>query len=349
MQGENLMFENIEYLIKENYISKRKHPEFDLYILNYTAKTQYEEFWNETTESCRGLIVDNSYNIKSRCFRKFFNYEQVLNKVSDLISKKENFEITEKVDGSLGISYWINNKPFIATRGSFNSDQSIKANEIFYKKYEEQFSKLDPSLTYLFEIIYPQNRIVVDYGNKEDLILLGIFETSTNKEISNSEQTIFNAAQKHDIKDCDFNYLKNLNLDNSEGFVVKSSSGFRFKIKFHEYIRIHKLIFGINSRMIWENLKNNQSIDLEKIPDEIYSWVKDKKYDLIKNYEILEKKSKELFDKIKHLDRKTFALNATKSNLSGILFKMFDKKEYETLIWKMIEPELETPFKCKQL
>lgn len=344
--GYYIMFENIDYLIKENYISKRKHPEYNLYILNYTAKTQYEEFWNETTENCRGLIVDDSYNIKSRCFKKFFNYEQVLNKVNDLVLKKENFEITEKIDGSLGICYWIKNKPFVATRGSFNSDQSVKANQILYKKYENQFNKLNPNLTYLFEIIYPQNRIVVDYGNKEDLILLGIFETITNKEISiNDHEEIFPLVKKYDIKNYDFDYLKNLNQENSEGFVIKSSSGFRFKIKFSEYVRIHKLIFGINSRMIWENLKNNQDIDLQKIPDEVYNWAKTTKQKLIEDYQKIEKESKEIFQKIKHLDRKNFALQAKNSNLCSILFKMFDNKNYDNIIWKLIEPDVETPFK----
>ena len=343
------MFENINNLIQENYISKRKHPEFDLYILNYTPKTQYENFWNETTESCRGLIVDESYNIKSRCFKKFFNYEQVLEKVQKLIENNKKFEITDKVDGSLGILYWIDKKPFIATRGSFNSEQAIKATEILYKKYDRFFSRLDQKLTYLFEIVYPENRIVVDYGDKEDLILLALFETETNNEISiYDHEIIFPLVKKHEIQNCDFEYLKNINMENSEGFVIKSSCGFRFKIKFEEYVRLHKILFGINSKLIWESLKNNQPIDLQKIPDEVYNWVKDTKNKIILNYEDIEKKCNEIFEEIKHLERKKFAFEALKCDFSSILFKMFDGKDYKSLIWKLIEPETETPFsQCK--
>jgi hypothetical protein len=31
-------------------------------------------------------------------------------------------------------------------------------------------------LTFCFEIIYPENRIVLDYGNDEKLVLLGTFD-----------------------------------------------------------------------------------------------------------------------------------------------------------------------------
>jgi hypothetical protein len=36
-------------LIDEGYISERKHPVYDYWIYNYTAKTQYERYWNTET------------------------------------------------------------------------------------------------------------------------------------------------------------------------------------------------------------------------------------------------------------------------------------------------------------
>ena len=48
----------ITELINEGYITCRRHPDTDLYILNYTPKTQFENKWEPATECCRGLIVD---------------------------------------------------------------------------------------------------------------------------------------------------------------------------------------------------------------------------------------------------------------------------------------------------
>ena len=54
--------------------------------------------------------------------------------------------------------------------GSFCSDQALKAEEIFHKKYLIQ--DVMKECTYCFGIIYPENKIVVDYGEIEDLFLL---------------------------------------------------------------------------------------------------------------------------------------------------------------------------------
>jgi RNA ligase len=41
------------------------------------------------------------------------------------------------MDGSLGILYWIKDKPFVATRGSFESDQAVKATKILHERYQD--------------------------------------------------------------------------------------------------------------------------------------------------------------------------------------------------------------------
>ncbi len=67
----------IERLIEEGFIRRNKHPSFDLYIYNYTAKTQYENYWNTETLQCRGLIANGKGKIVARPFIKFFNIEQM--------------------------------------------------------------------------------------------------------------------------------------------------------------------------------------------------------------------------------------------------------------------------------
>ena len=44
-------------------------------------------------------------------------------------------------------------------------------------------------------------------------------------------------------------------------------------------------------------------------------------------------------------ERKEFALQAINSDNRSILFKLYDKKPYDELIWKMIKPKFSKPFK----
>lgn len=325
-------------LIENGYINKNKHPDQDIYILNYTSKTQYEYFWNDTTKKCRGLIVDANNQPVSRCFEKFFNYKEVEKEVNFLIQKKENFTIFEKYDGSLGISYFINGRPHIATRGSFTSQQAIRANKILESKYSNL--SLDPSLTYLFEIIYPENRIVLNYGKMEDLVLLAVIDTKTNKELDLEQNSFgFNFCKKYS---CSLDHILGKEIDNFEGYVVKFDSGFRFKVKLSEYVRLHKLIFGLSSRDVWESLKDGKSLDLDRVPDEIFSWIKDTKEEILFNYNSLEKRCRETFESIFDKNRKNFAESALKHDFYSVLFRMYDNKNYQDIVWEKVKPNFST-------
>ena len=63
----------LKQMMEEGYINKNQHAIAPITIYNYTQQTQFEYFWNEATLQCRGLILDDNYNIVSRPFPKFFN------------------------------------------------------------------------------------------------------------------------------------------------------------------------------------------------------------------------------------------------------------------------------------
>lgn len=46
----------LQQLITDRYVNVQRHPTADLFIYNYTPKTQYERFWNETTLACRDIV-----------------------------------------------------------------------------------------------------------------------------------------------------------------------------------------------------------------------------------------------------------------------------------------------------
>jgi len=334
-----ISLQELSLCIEQKYISVQKHPTEELYIYNYTPKTQFEKRWDNLTLQCRGLILNGGGEIVARPFRKFFNLEEHLpHEIPN-----EPFEVYEKMDGSLGILYWCKDKPYIASRGSFDSEQALRATQQLYTKYDGSLSQLQKGKTYLFEIIYPENRIVVDYGHKEELILLAIIDTATGHDLP-LEEIGFPLVKHYDGLH-DINQLKHLAESNREGFVLKFESGFRVKIKFEEYVRLHRVLTGVSNQLIWEMLKTHTSLDgiLEQVPDEFYNWVKQTRDKLLTAYRAIEEQCKQDFKMLE--DRKTTALYFLTCQYPSILFAMLDGREYSDIIWKLIKPRHEKPFK----
>jgi len=336
---ERGMLRELESLVEGGYISRRKHPRLDLYILNYTPRAQYEGLWNETTEQCRGLVVDGSGRVVSRCLRKFFNHDEVRQEVSSRLASGATFETFEKVDGSLGITYWDGGRPMVATRGSFTSDQAVRASSILAGRYGD--ARLDPDLTYLFEIVYPENRICVDYGAKEDLVLLAAVHTESGREVD-APGLPFPRPDPFDLGS-DFDRMSELNLENREGFVVRFEDGFRFKIKFADYVALHRSIFSVSSRTIWSDLRAGREPPLDLLPAAVRDWAAREQGDLRRDYAALECRAAEIFGAIRHLPRKDFAAAALEYRCHPILFLMLDGRPYGDQIWRMVEPNHRTP------
>jgi len=340
-------YHELETLINEGYISRQKHPRLELFIYNYTAAAQYQRVWNDWTLACRGLIMDAEYNVIARPFGKFFNLEEC--ESAGIKIPQEDFQVYEKLDGSLGILYWENDQPAIATRGSFASDQALFATNNLLPKYNQHISELDKNFTYLFEIIYPENRIVLDYGDTEKLVLLAVIETKTGDE-KNIENA--NWSDKAKIYDgiTDLNTISKMEKNNEEGFVIRFESGLRVKYKFSEYKRLHRILTGISKRNIWEMLKNGENFDvlLENVPDEFYDWVKQTKSEIEIEYQKLLNMALLAIqtDNLASIDRKSaaIAINQKHKQIAALIFTLLDKKDPKDQIFKMIRPEAQKPF-----
>ncbi|MDZ7935283.1 MAG: T4 RnlA family RNA ligase [Emticicia sp.] len=333
--------QDLKQLIADDYINVQKHPTADLYIYNYSPKAQYDRLWNEWTLACRGLIMNGLGEIVARPFQKFFNLEEVQN----LELPNEPFEVYEKMDGSLGILYWNEEKPFIATRGSFTSEQAMVATELLHTKYADLIKHLDTTKTYLFEIIYPENRIVIDYGDERKLVLLAIIDTKSGNDCA-LENIGFEIVKRYDGLN-DLQQLKALEEDNREGFVVKFKNGHRLKVKFAEYVRIHHIITRVSTTNIWEYLKEGQELlpILERVPDEFYDWVKATHAKLLNDFAQIEAEAQSEFKIL--ATKKETALYYQTCKYPAILFKMMENRAYDHIIWKMIRPKFEKPFANK--
>jgi RNA ligase len=344
--------------IEEGWVMKQSHPTLPLSIYNYTQATQYESKWDEVTLMCRGLILDNEGHIIARPFKKFFNIEENKHTPTD------KFDVYEKMDGSLGILFNYKGEWILATRGSFTSDQSVKGTELL-QKYD--YNRLNPDYTYLFEIIYPENRIVCSY-DFEDLVLLGMIHTQSGYEVnihSGNDEDIrfknllnnlgFNIVKKYDGIS-DYSDLKRTIADNKEGFVIRFSNGDRMKIKGEEYLRLHKIMTNLSTTGVWEVLSNGGKMEdyLKDVPDEFYKKVK--MYVQSLNYEHYQyseyvRKMHNGFrygkygDKEVEPTKKQFAEHLERNNVhpkvKSICFAMWDRKPYDNIIWNLVKPKFE--------
>jgi RNA ligase len=336
--------EELDREIESGYVRSREHPDDnEMWILNYTEKAAFESHWNNVTLNCRGLVIGPLCNIIARPFPKFFNYGQSNCPVVDL---DEPAIVSDKMDGSLGILYKIDGQLAIATRGSFTSDQAIHATEILRTKYSD-FKPL-PGWTYLFEIIYPENRIVCDYVGMDDLVLLGMVHIETGGTTStvsgNWPGPTAGIFQWETLRQA----LAAKPRKGAEGFVVHLlNSDVRVKIKQEDYIALHRIVTGLNARSVWEAMLTD-SIDelIEKVPDEFHDFVHGVQEDIQAEVDEFVEFICNRYNRIRRImeinnesTKRDFALRAKNDNYSWALFNLWDGKAIESELLKRAKPK----------
>ena len=347
------MFINtLEEYYKNGLLTKQTHPEYDLHIWNYTPKVQIDGLWDDITLQCRGLITNTKGDIIARCIPKFFNIEE--HNVEDI--PNEPFEVTEKMDGSYLNIFYYDNKWLVSSRGSFTSDQAVWGTKLL-KKYNVK--KLSPEWSYVSELIVPENRIVVDYGNDEKIIMITKYNVNTGEEgiIDDLADYGFDVVKKHDYISEFFDEvpfyklkpLKDIIDDNAEGFVVRFNSGFRVKIKGEEYLRLHKILTNTSTRDIWRYAKEGKTIDdiLVDVPDEFYVWARSTYDDLVNQFLNIKNEIEDEFWLL--IDRKEFANKIKDNKRKHLLFKRLTSysEQFDNMIWDLIYPGYYKPFSNK--
>jgi RNA ligase len=331
------MLEILNKYYEDGWLIKQTHPTLPLTIWNYSQNTQYESKWDEITLQCRGLVTDTDGNVIARPFKKFFNMEEGKH------TPTSEFDVYEKMDGSLIIVFWYEGGWVVASRGSFSSDQAVAASKIFFDKLDHNFSI---GITYLFEFTANWNRIVVDYGDADNLTLLGAIRTDDETEATYEQLEMIASGANCDVVKRydgikDYSTLKGIIKDNQEGFVIRFSNGDRMKIKGDEYLRLHKIMTEVSTKSVWEILSNGDNMEglLKDVPDEFYDKIKEYETELRTNYNKIETICINRFNELKHLQKKEYAEEVKWHKYSSVLFSMYNGKPIPPTIWKLIKPE----------
>lgn len=363
--------------IASGHVRRQFHPLLPLAILNYTERCMFEKAWTPVTLACRGLIYNtDTREVVARPFEKFFNYGQEEAGALDLGAR---VEVTDKMDGSLGILYPTGNGGWaIATRGSFASEQANHATRIYRERYQGKWTP-DPGVTYLFEIIYPGNRIVCDYGDEDDLHLLGSVEIDTGLthgpdwtwDWHGPRTEVFEVKSLADA-------LEMEPRQGAEGLVVRYiDTDKRVKIKQDDYVALHRILTGTNARSVWEFMAVNacqhligqtkhwgtqlhmdpeRAVNLlaagpdwldqltEKVPDEFYAWLKTTIEDIAAGVGELGVELRNTVEVYAALDRKAFALAIKDNPHKGAMFLLRDGRDITTYLWLAQYPAAEKPW-----
>lgn len=356
------MKEILDQYVKEGKLIVNEHPTEDLFIYNYSRHTEYNSLWDEITLRARGLVVNSKGVVVATPFPKFFNIEQLSQERIDTLRTKD-FAVFEKLDGCLGIGFTYNSKFIIASRGSFTSEQSQFAMKAWNEKLKHNTIEPDPECTYIFEIIYKEGRIVINY-DFEDIVLLGA--TKNGKEVDyddlmstftiKSDCTPIRLVKRYDGIN-DFESLREQfpekNDGKSEGFIVKFSNkefgmNYRVKLKYSEYFRLHALVADLTTTRIYQYLKHNVSVLplLETVPDEYHKAVVALIDELLRKYSIFSEMAIELMRSIykegmtaKEFSEKVNSIECT-AITRNLLYAQFNCKwnHFEDLIFQLIEP-----------
>lgn len=252
-------------------VNARSEGDYELF--DYNSYGIFDVGWSETALCARGLVLDHKRKaIAAMPFPKFFNYGEITMELPNT-----EFSVTDKMDGSLGIAYWFggeNGYWRVNTRGSFESDQARWATAwLETQKYITD--KLVKGSTYLFEIIYPSNKIVVAY-DFSGLVLLGAYhedgyeyERYELEELRDSTGVKLVEVRNFSTVEDMLEKAKQLSV-NEEGWVLTYPCGYRIKIKGDEYCRVHRLISNCTPLSVWNSFRMNDDFEVLKkdLPEE---------------------------------------------------------------------------------
>lgn len=315
-----------------------KYP--NLRILHYLEEAHREKTWTNFSRRCRGLIVDlKNKKILAYPFDKFFNMDEMPETHYDTLREKRNFEVSEKLDGSMGIFYFDKESGEfrIATKGSLDSEQAQWANNHVPAQLCSQW--VTENYTLVFEIISNKYRIVIDYKKKgydEGLYLVGVRHLKSENMLTYNEVRAF--AQEYNLNVTNvyqFTHLDHVidqckNMDyNNEGYVL-NFDGLRVKIKSLDYLKVHRFLSRLTGKNILEALAIGDEKDIinlapEEYLEEIKSTISSYKAKALSDIESLCKE----FALAPKDSRKEFALwvNSKVDQLRrSFMFSLFDGK-----------------------
>ena len=362
-----LNLDEIERRVADGLIRRQWTADGSLMILNYTQRCTYERTWDEYTILARGLILRKNGAVHARSMSKFWNLGELPGpSLADL--PNEDPIITLKLDGFLGFTYAHEGRIKVASRGSFTSEYATWATKWLWERNPRITRDIveQEDYTYVFEILYPYRRIVVDNSGKYGLVLLTVVNNETGRDLPRIEvEAIAKLCQwevvpvfeTHSIANC-VELARHTKGTEQEGFVAHyPKSGIRVKIKGDDYCNIHRIATRLTKRRIWEVLSSGNGAGTADemrsvLPEQYKVWVDGTIAGFMTEYNALWHRVVAVSTSCNSLKRTGAPRSAIVAMLSEHFSDVFHEALYvhdgkfgkaEMCIWKRLRPEHETP------
>ena len=327
-----------------------------LVIFNYNKECDFADL---VVQESRGIIIDiETLEVVCWPFRKFGNYGEGYADDIDWNTAR----VQEKIDGSI-IKLWYNK---FTAKWQWSTNSMIDANDAMIMDASVSFmslisraqnfknipySSLDKNKTYIFELVAPEQKIVIRYdipylyhiGTRSNLTG---FESNDDIGIKKPEE-----FPLHSIKDC-IKAAEQLNTDKDnvthEGFVVVDGKWNRVKVKSPEYVYAHRLetLHVYTKRRLLPLIRiNDKAIDvlLEKDSySEVYIRYYQLKYaELKRDVRVAITKTRAMYEEYDR-DRKCIASYLRDEPLQKFCFKAIDNnKSAKDIIDEMNDSTIE--------
>lgn len=288
-------------------------------------------------QEARGIILDDEFNPVCVPFFKFGNYGESYVPDIDWTSAK----VQEKIDGSL-IKLWFDNGWHISTMGTIDANKASLGENQKYSSFSELFTEalskelnrileeygsipnLDPYNTYMFELVSPYNRVIINYGD------IDMYHIGTRNNITLQELDLDIGFKKpktysfSTLEEC----IENANKLNhqKEGYVVVDKNFNRVKIKSPKYIQIHHLLNGpVTTERLVSIIQLGET-------DEFLNYFPEHKSKVETIGLGVQRTAEMIFDEIKYasnrhfISRKEFAEFAKSCTYPPLMFQWYDNK-----------------------
>lgn len=305
----------------------KQHPKYpELYHFSYDQLESPKG--NPIVREARGIILNSADNwaVVAYPFNRFANQGETWADEIDWT----NVRVQEKVDGSMMILWRYDGYWHVSTKGSPDAGGSVgdfnfTFSELFFKTLNNVDNvQLDHRYTYVIELTSIYNRVVVQH-KETALTLIGVRDITADgyPEIPVSTVNIgIPVVKEYSLNSISEIEAAALALDpmQNEGFVVVDKNFGRVKMKSPSYVMIHHMKDGFGQRRMIRLIQLGETSEvLSYFPEymELFNEVQAKVDAMIATVEAE-------WAAINYLkDRKEFALQATKSKNSGVLFALF--------------------------
>jgi len=219
--------------------------------------------WNS-----RGALFDKTGKLISLSLHKFHNLNEGVENQHDTLDWS-SFEVYDKLDGSMLRPAMINGAVRWCTKaGVTHMTPDVEAfveRNPEYQALANAIMSLDKTPT--FEYMAPKHRIVVDYGPLEKMTLLAVRDNTSGAYLSYADlcyianQYNVSVVQRWEIKPEDDIRTLVAALRNAEGVIIRFPNDHRVKLKGMEYIKLHALRSGLESKKTQYEVCVNATLD----------------------------------------------------------------------------------------